>query len=290
MVAQAGEEDDVADADDRGGEGGHLGSGFGGVGEGGADQVGDAGAGGDGEGEGDLEGEGGQGGEHGLGGERGPAKVGGGEGEELKGEHLGLDHQEARERELDHGTPVLQRFPREAVPAGHSAFAEEADVDDEAEGEEVVGDGDGDGGADEAPLEFPDEEPVHQGVEGGADDEDVEGGGEEALGLEEAFSGFEGGVAGRAEEDDFEVEAGEGGDFGLGDDEPQDVVGEEPDYGDRDGDGPEEVGHALHLEADEFAVAGAVGLGAEGVEAGGETLVDGVAGDVGGHGGEAHST
>lgn len=55
MVPEAGEEDDVEEADGRGGEAGDAGAGLGGGGEGRADEVGDAGGGGDGDGEGDSE-------------------------------------------------------------------------------------------------------------------------------------------------------------------------------------------------------------------------------------------
>lgn len=88
---------------------------------------------------------------------------------------------------------------------------------------------------------MPDEEPVHESVERGADEEDVEGGGEETLGLEVAFAAFEAGVAGGADEDDFEVEAGERGDVVFRDDEGEGCFGAEPDDADGEGDGPEEV-------------------------------------------------
>lgn len=152
VVAEGQEDDDVEEADGDGDDGGDFGGGSGGGGEGGADEVGDARAGGDGDGEGDLEGQAYEGGEHGLGGQVGGAEVGGGEGEDLEGEPFRFDHHEARDGEADHRGPVLEGALREAVPAGSAV--DEADVEEEDEGEQVVGYGDGDRGADEAPFEL----------------------------------------------------------------------------------------------------------------------------------------
>ena len=67
--------------------------------------------------------------------------------------------------------------------------------EEEEDGEESVGEGEGEDGSIEAEAELEDEEVAKQGVERGADQEDVKGRGEDALGLQEAFAGFEGGVA-----------------------------------------------------------------------------------------------
>ncbi len=104
-----------------------------------------------------------------MGRQRGDAEVGGGEGEDFEGEYFRFDHHEAGKGEFDHRNPILEGLPREAVPAGHALFTEEAHVDEKAKGEEIIGDGDCDGGPDEPPIEFPDEEPVHEGIEGGAE-------------------------------------------------------------------------------------------------------------------------
>lgn len=61
VAAEAGEEDDVEEADGGGGAAGYFCGDLGWVCEGGADEVGDSGRGGDGDGEGDLEGAGGDG-------------------------------------------------------------------------------------------------------------------------------------------------------------------------------------------------------------------------------------
>lgn len=283
VVPQAGEEDEVEEPDAHGGYEGDFCGCLGGVGECGADEVCDARGGGDGDGEGDLEGYARGGDEDALRGEEGGAEVRGREGEDLEREHFRLHHHEPREREADHRTPVLEGALGEAGPAGGAG--DEANVEGEEDGEEGICDCDGDGGADKAPVELPDEEVVHEGVEGGADKEDVERGGEEALSLGVALSAFEAGVAGSADEDDAEVLGGEAGGGAFGDDADEDRLCAEPDDADGDGADEEEVDHALHLEADEFFAARAVGLRAEGVEAGAEALVNGVAGYVGGHAG-----
>ena len=114
-----------------------------------------------------------------------------------------------------------------------------------------------------------DEEGDEGDVDGGRDENDVRGCAEEALRLEEAAAGFEDDGAGDGGCQDLEVESGEAGGGGVGDEVDDDGLGQEPESGDGDGDAEEEEGHALAVEADEMFFAGAVGLGAEGVEAGG---------------------
>ncbi len=152
VVTEGGEEEDVEGADGDGDDEGDFGGSLGGGGEGGADEVGDAGAGGDGDGKGDLKSQAGEGGKHGLRGEVRRAEVGGGQREDLEGEPFRFDHDEARDGEADHGSPVLEGAFREAVPAGSAV--DEADVEEEDEREEVFGHDDGDGGADETPVEL----------------------------------------------------------------------------------------------------------------------------------------
>ena len=219
--------------------------------------------------------------EDGLCGEVGGSEVGGGEGEELKGEDFRLHHEEARDGELDHGHPVVEGPGGEAWPAGSAG--DEVDVEEEAGGKEEVGDCNGDGGAVETPVELPDEEVVHEDVQGGAEEEDIEGGGEEALGLEVSLAGFEGEVAGCADQDNAEVAACKDGNVFLGDDGAKDLFGGKPDDGYGNGAYEEEVHHPLHLETYKLLLAGTVGLGAKGVEAGDEPPVNGIACDVGGH-------
>lgn len=55
----------------------------------------------------------------------------------------------------------------------------------------------------------------------------------------------------------------------LWDNEREELSSEGPDYGDRDGNEPEEIEHSLELETDEMKMAGAIGLRAESVEGGG---------------------
>jgi len=106
--------------------------------------------------------------------------------QDLESEVLGQHHKQPRQGEPDHGTPVLECGAGEAAPA--FAAADEVDVEEEADGKEGIRDCNGERGAAEAELEMPDEEPVEEGVEGGDDEEDVEGCGEDALGLDETFA------------------------------------------------------------------------------------------------------
>lgn len=72
----------------------------------------------------------------------------------------------------------------------------------------------------------------------------------------------------------------------VGDDARENGAGGDPDGPDGNGYDPEEEDHPLRVQADELLVAGAVRLRAEGIKAGGEALVHGVPGYVGGHGAE----
>ena len=219
--------------------------------------------------------------EDGLCGEVGGSKVGGCESEELKGKDFRLHHEEAWDGELDHGHPVVEGSGGEARPAGSAG--DEVDVEEETAGKEEVGDCDGDWGAGEAPVELPDEEVVHKDIQGGAEEEDVERGGEEALGLEVFLAGFKREVARCADQDNAEVAPCKDGNVFLGDNGAEDLFGGKPDDGDGNGAYEQEVHHPLQLEAYQLLLAGTVGLGAKGVEAGDEPPVNGIACDIGGH-------
>ena len=82
-----------------------------------------------------------------------------------------------------------------------------------------------------------------------------------------ALAALEGGVARRADaddalagsvkcswflhiQDDFEVLSREDGDVGLGHNSHENGLCTQPQHADRDGDCPEEIYHALHLQAD----------------------------------------
>lgn len=188
------------------------------------------------------------------------AELAGEERDELKGKPLGLDHDHARQGEADHDPPVGEGALAETAPA--LGPVDEADVEEEQEGEEVVGDGDGDGGADEAHVEVPDEQPDHEDVEGRGHDEHVRGGAEEALRLGEALAALEEDEAGDAEDEDAQVRSRELNRLGVGHQVLQDVAGEEPEHGDKGHQREEEARHALELQAHEVLVAGAVCLGA----------------------------
>lgn len=147
-----GEQDGVEDAHDRGRDHRHHRARLGRPGQRGADQVRDARTGRNTDGEGDLEGQTRQRGQRGLSGQVAGAEVRGGEGEELKGQAFGFDHEQTGQGEADHGTPVVESSTGEAWPAG--AAADETNVKREEDREEGVGYGDGDGSADESPLEL----------------------------------------------------------------------------------------------------------------------------------------
>ncbi|KAG7151207.1 hypothetical protein HYQ46_013026 [Verticillium longisporum] len=130
-------------------------------------------------------------------------------------------------------------------------------------------------------------EPVDKDVEGRDDKEDPGRRLEEALRLHEALAALEADEGGAAKDEDAQILANEARRLGLGDHEGQHGVRVVPQHGDGDEREQQEEDHALQLQADEVAVAGAVGLGAERVERGGEALEGRVAGDGRRHGGEA---
>lgn len=155
------------------------------------------------------------------------------------------DHQQTWQSQSDHRSPIPQRSFRKTGPA--SAPGEDVDVGDEKDRKESLRDGDSNRSADEAPPEAPDKEPIHEGVQRGADKEDVERGGEEALSLDVTFCTLEQRIARGSKEDDLEVKARQSCNFCFWDNSHEDGFGAEPDDGDGDGNSPEEVSVQMML-------------------------------------------
>ena len=116
----------------------------------------------------------------------GCAKVAGCEDEDFEGEVFGFYHYEAGEGEFHHGTPVAEGPVAEAVPA--LVAVDEIDVKKKEDGEESLSHDDGDGGTNVAPVEAPDKEPVHEGVQWRCNEEDVRRCTEETLRLDKTFA------------------------------------------------------------------------------------------------------
>lgn len=170
------------------------------------------------------------------------------QGHDLKRKPLGLDHDHARQRKAHHDPPVRERPATEAAPALRAV--DEADVQEQEERQDILRDDHGDGGADEAQLQAPDEQPQQEGVEGRGEQEHVGRGAEQALRLGEALAALEEDEAGDAEDHDAQVQPGEARGLGVRDEAHEDVLGEEPQDGDGEGQQEEEDGHALHLQTD----------------------------------------
>ena len=80
------------------------------------------------------------------------ANPGGRQGENLKGEPLGKDHDQAWQSEAYHRTPVLECLGTETSPALHAA--EKADIEKEAEWHQVLDGHYGNRRANEAPVQM----------------------------------------------------------------------------------------------------------------------------------------
>lgn len=210
----------------------HFSCSFRGIDESSSNKVGNSSRSSNGHGKGDLIRDGSECSNHALSSKILGAKASRHERHDFKSKPFRLNHDHARQRKLDHDPPVRQSSPTEAAPALRTI--NEFDVQEQEDGEEGLGDGYGGRGADEAPVQVPHEEPVDEDVDGGDNDEDPRRRLEQALRLREALPALEEDEAGDAEDHDAEVEAGETGRFGLGDDLAEDVLGVEPD--DRDGD------------------------------------------------------
>lgn len=231
--------------------------------------------------------------------------------QDFEGEAFCQDHQQPWQSQSDHRSPVPERSLRETRPA--AATGDEVDVGDKKYREESLGHGDSNRSADKAPSEAPDKEPIHQSVQGCADQEDVERSGEETLSLDVTFCTLEGRIARGSKQEDLEIKASQFCNFGLGDNSHEDGFGTQPDDGNRDCDSPEEVSgqttlatisvdnyssreregidshHPLSLQPDELFITRAVRLRTQRVQASRQALIDCISCNNCCHAGQADS-
>lgn len=149
-VSEGPEEDHVDRADDQGADENHRRRHLGGLGEIGAEQVGDAVRRRDAERHRDLEGQRHEVGQNCLRRQFRGGEVARRERQGLKGKGLGLDHGQSRKSKSNHRAPVLECTKCQAVPAFPGAA--EVDVDKQKQGHEIVNHRDGRRSTDVTPV------------------------------------------------------------------------------------------------------------------------------------------
>lgn len=130
---------------------------------------------------------------------------------------------------------------------------------------------------------MPHKEPIQEYIQRRRNQQHIRGRLKQTLRLHEPLAALKDDKSRYAKQIDFEIGACELGGAVFGDHEGEEFGGVGPKNDEGQEEEEEEGDHALDLEADEVFVAGAVGLGAEGVEGGCEALEGGGAGDVGSH-------
>lgn len=179
-----------------------------------------------------------------------------------------IESARAREREerKSRHTPVGQGSFAESAPA--LSTIDKIDVGHEQRGQQVLRNHHTNRRTNKPPSQMPDKEPIQKHIDRRRNQQNIRSRLEQTLCLHKPLATLKDDKSRHAEQVDFQIGACELGGAVFGDHEGENFGGVSPEDDEGQEEEEEEGDHALDLEADEVFVAGAVGLGAEGVEGG----------------------